>query len=310
MSSRLLSRSVTILGAVALTVVPMIPLADEASAGSREDSGPYAPYENLVEVLADFSRHLGDDLYRFPPPRDIVGEPLFDVTLERLDNFRTLHPGEMSDVLDFARAEAFLRLGRYAAAARTFGRVGALDSPLAELARSREATATEIARVHVLPEDGPTLEERLKRSKKKLEAWDRIIDETRGTAHESICRREEERLEARLLTLIIDNRSWIADGDETAVRSATFLIAKHVESQQAPSHVIRLGDLHTSLAQDYVARHAYADFDQTAFNDHVAQGLEAYARIASLDGVPEKLEADAKLAALKAYRNTVLAARW
>jgi hypothetical protein len=34
--------------------------------------------------------------------------------------------------------------------------------------------------------------------------------------------------------------------------------------------------------------------------------MEIYARIASLDGVPEKAEAEGKLRALEAYRHTVL----
>ena len=43
------------------------------AAAADDRTGPYAPYENLAEVLADFSRHLRDDLYRFPAPRDMLG---------------------------------------------------------------------------------------------------------------------------------------------------------------------------------------------------------------------------------------------
>jgi hypothetical protein len=278
-------------------------------AGAAERQGPYAPYENLIEVLADFSRHLRDDLYRFPAPKDIVGRNLFAVTLERLENFRLLHPDEMPDVIGFASAEALVRLGRYAAAARAFEHVAALDSPLAKTAEAHLAEVTEIARVHALPEDGPDLETTLARMRAKLEAWDRLIVQTTGTPYEAICRREEEHAERRVLTTIIDSRAWLADGTETAIRSAAFLVTKHVDSRTAPTHVIQLGDLYADLAREYVVAHPEADFDQQVFRQRITRALEVYSRIAGLDGIPEKPEAQAKLAALQAYHDKVLSLR-
>jgi len=279
------------------------------AAATEDRTGPYAPYENLAEVLADFSRHLHDDLYRFPAPRDMVGRSLFAVTLERLDNFRTLRPHEMNDVVGFARAEAFLRLGNYAAAARGFATVAELDTPLAATAARRHEITAEMARVSALPERGPTLEATLEAMRAKLEQWDRLVDRTEDTPDEWICRVEEERIEQRLLTTVIDNRNWLDDGTQTAVRSATFLIAKHAESKNAPTHVIRLGDLQATLAREYADAHSPATFDEQAFADRVALAVEAYARIASLDGVPEKPEAQAKLDAMHAYRQQVLSQR-
>jgi hypothetical protein len=278
-------------------------------ASAAERQGPYAPYENLIEVLADFSRHLRDDLYRFPAPKDIVGRNLFAVTLERLENFRMLHPDEMADVIGFASAEALVRLGRYAAAARAFERVAALDSPLAKTAEAHRTEVTEIERVHALPEDGPDLETTLARMRAKLAAWDRLIMQTKGTPYEGICRREEEHAERRVLTTIIDNRTWLADGIETAVQSAAFLVTKHVDSRTAPTHVIQLADLYANLARDYVVAHPEANFDEHVFSQQIARALEVYARISALDGIPEKPEAQAKLGALQAYHDKVLSAR-
>jgi hypothetical protein len=279
------------------------------AAAAEDRAGLYAPYENLAEVLADFSRHLRDDLYRFQAPRDMLGRSLFAVTLERLDNFRTLRPHEMRDVVGFARAEAFLRLGNYAAAARGFATVAELETPLAATAQRRYAITAEMADVSALPERGPTLETTLEMMRAKLEQWDRLVERTRGTPDEWICQVEEERIEQRLLTTVIDNRAWLDDGTETAVRSATFLIAKHAESKNAPTHVIRLGDLQAALAREYADAHSPATFEEQAFSDRVAHAVEAYARIASLDGVPQKPEAQAKLAAMHAYREQVLSLR-
>ena len=54
-------------------------LALPARAGDA--TGAFAPYEDLVEVLADLTWHLNDDVYRFPPPKDPTGHDLYQLTL-------------------------------------------------------------------------------------------------------------------------------------------------------------------------------------------------------------------------------------
>jgi hypothetical protein len=292
------------------TGAALLAAALTTAAGAAERTGPYAPFENLIEALADFTRHLRDDVYRFAPPRDIVGRNLFAVTLERVDNFQTLHPQDMPDVVAFAKAEALVRLGRYGPAARAFERVAALaDSPLAEPARTNLALVSEFARVSDLSESGGDLEATLAQTRAKLDAWDRCLERAAGTPYEPLARIEEERIEQRVLALIVENRSRIENGTETAVRSAAFLITKHAESRNAPAHVVRLGDLYADLAREYATEHAGGTFDDGAFNQRVEQALEVYQRIATLDGVGEKLEAQGKFAALQAYREGILASR-
>jgi hypothetical protein len=215
----------------------------------------------------------------------------------------------MTDVVGFARAEALLRIGNYDASARAFEAVSKLASPLADPARNRHAVVVELARASALPERGPTLEATLELMRAKLEQWDQVLERTRGTPDECVCRTEEESVEQRLLTTIIDNRAWLDDGTDTAVRSARFLIAKHAESKNAPSHVIRLADLHATLARECADARPPSSFDEEAFSDHVAQAVEAYTSIGSLDGVPQKPEAQAKLSALQAYRQQVISLR-
>lgn len=268
--------------------------------------GEYAPYENLVEVLADFARHLHDDLYRFPPPSDVTGGNLFAATLIRLDNFRTLHPTDMPDVVSFAKAEAYVRLGDYAKAERAFQAVADLDSPLRPLAEERGAIASAMARAAALPERTDTLEGRLASLRAKLDAWDTLVRENTGGTYDSPCRREEERIEERLLATIIENRAWLDGGADTAVGSAAFMIAKHSESANAAAHALRLADLQVALARACVGERTNGEIDEAVFGEHVAAAMEIYARIASLDGVSEKGEAEGKLRALEVYRHTVL----
>jgi tetratricopeptide (TPR) repeat protein len=273
---------------------------------AEERDGAYAPYENLIEVLADFARHLRDDLYRFPPPTDVTGGNLFAVTLTRLENFRTLHPTDMPDVVSFAKAEAYIRLGDYAKADRAFQAVARLESPLRPLALERGAVAAAMARAAELPERADTLEGRIASLRAKLDAWDTLVRDTDGGPYESVCRREEERIEGRLLATIIDNRAWLDGAADTAIGSAAFMVAKHSESAHAAAHALRLADLQAALARTCAGERTEGKLDEVAFGAHVAAAMEIYARIASLDGIPEKAEAEGKLRALEAYRHTVL----
>jgi tetratricopeptide (TPR) repeat protein len=280
-------------------------LASPPAVAAERDGG-YAPYENLIEVLADFARHLRDDLYRFPAPTDVTGGNLFAVTLTRLENFRTLHPSDMPDVVAFAKAEAYVRLGEFGKAERAFQAVARLDSPLRPLAEQRGAVAAAMGRAAELPERTDTLVDRIESLRTKLDAWDTLVRENSGEPYESVCRREEERVEGRLLATIIENRAWLDGGADMAIGSAAFMVAKHSESARAAAHALRLADLQAALARTYADDRTNGRLDEAAFGAHVAAAMEIYARIASLDGVPEKAEAEGKLRALESYRQTVL----
>src|SRR5439155_1130858 len=110
------------------------PVARAAPAGDA--TGAFAPYEDLLEVLADLTWHLKDDAYRFPPPKDPTGHDLYQLALHRLENWEKRYPGRLRDVTGHARAEALEHLGEYRTAADLYRQVAALPSPLA--ARARE----------------------------------------------------------------------------------------------------------------------------------------------------------------------------
>ena len=44
--------------------------ATPAAAKNDDATGPFAPYEDLLQVLASLTWHLRDDLYRFPTAKD------------------------------------------------------------------------------------------------------------------------------------------------------------------------------------------------------------------------------------------------
>jgi len=60
----------------ALIIIAMLVGCLTTAARAGDAVGAFAPYEDLLEVLAPVTWHLNDDLYRFPPPRDPTGHDL------------------------------------------------------------------------------------------------------------------------------------------------------------------------------------------------------------------------------------------
>src|SRR5690242_10959005 len=140
-------------------------LARPAVAGDA--AAAFAPYEDLLEVLAPLTWHLNDDLYRFPPPRDPTGHDLLQLSLARLEGWEKRFPSSFRDVTTFGRAEALERLGEYAKATDAFRQVAAMsDSPLAAAANANAGRTADFAGAAGLPEGDGDLETRLRALRK------------------------------------------------------------------------------------------------------------------------------------------------
>jgi len=274
---------------------------------AKKATGAYAPYEDVVEVVATLAWHLDDDVYRFPPPKDATGHDLYALSLDRLKSWEQRFPSRLPDVLTFARAQAMERLREYEHAADAYADVARMSSPLAEPARAAETRARRFAAAAALPEGGADVEGQLAAIKTKLEAFTALIERHRGTSYETLALVEEERLEVRAVELVVSHRQLLDKGDETAEQAIRFLIKKHADSHNLPAHVIRLGDLWTERARAYAsAHHKPLDFDSEEFTLLADHGLDAYRKIATWDGIPEKPEAQGRFTALEAYKASVL----
>jgi hypothetical protein len=279
-----------------------------APASADDATGPFAPYEDLLQVLAGLTWHLRDDLYRFPAPKDPTGYDVFKLSLGRLEAWEKRFPSRLPDVTAFARAEALERLGEYARAAAAYDDVAAhAGSELASRARAEAAHVRAFADVAALPENDANLEKRLELLRAKLDAWGDLVRRTAGTPRQSLALVEEERLEEQAARLVVAYRHVLADGDGAAERSLRFLIRKHGESKRLPTHVLALGDLYAAQLREYVEAHDRPlEFDVREFTRHCDRALDAYQKVADWDGVPEKPEAEGRFAALEAYRDAVL----
>jgi hypothetical protein len=285
-----------------------ITLAAAPAATADDATGPFAPYEDVLQVLAGLTWHLRDDLYRFPAPKDPTGYDVFKLSLGRLEAWEKRFPSRLPDVTAYARAEALERLGEYGRAASLYDQVSAHpESPLAARARDDETYARAFADAASMPEHDPNLEKQLQLLRAKLDAWGALVKRTAGTPRQSLALVEEERLEEQAARLVVAYRHVLADGDGAAERSLRFLVEKHAESKRLPSHVLALGDLYAAETREYVEAHDRPlDFDSKEFTRHCDRALDAYQKVADWDGVSEKPEAQARFAALEAYRDATM----
>ena len=291
---------------IALEAVLALLLASPARAGDA--TGAFAPYEDLLEVVADLTWHLHDDTYRFAAPKDPTGHDLYQLSLERLQSWETRYPGRLRDVTAFARGEALERLGAYNAAGRAYREAAEVASPLAERARDGAERSDVFADAAALPEEGTDLDGTLAALRRKLDVWAKVIVRYSGTPSEPLALVEEERLERRAAELVVANRRALEDGTTGAERALRFLVEKHADSKNLPAHVLRLGDFYADLARDYVTEHELPlGFDEEEFVHRADRALETYRKVATWDGAREKPEALGRFAALDAYKTAVLA---
>ena len=285
----------------------LIVLAVAGAAPAGDATGAFAPYEDLLEVLADLTWHLRDDTYRFPPPKDPTGHDLYQLALRRLENWEKRYPGRLRDVTGFARAEALEHLGEYQPAADLYRQVAALPSPLAEPARRGAERAGVFAGAAALPEDAPEAAGALGALRRKLDAWGTVVARYGGTPWEPEALAEEERLEAMAARVVVEERRALEEGPTAAERALRFLVQKHADSKELPGHILRLADFYAELAREYVQSHERPlAFDEDEFVRQADRALDTYRKVSTWDGAREKPEAQARFAALDAYKTAVL----
>jgi hypothetical protein len=290
---------------VALALLALLAVPRAAPAGDA--TGAFAPYEDLLEVLADLTWHLHDDTYRFPPPKDPTGHDLYQLALRRLEHWEKRYPGRLRDVTTFARAEALEHLSEYAAAADLYRQVTTMGSPLSDRARLGAERANVFVDSSSRPEAGADLDATLAALRTKLDAWAKVVKLYDGTPYEPAALVEEERLERLTARLVVENRRALTNGPESSERALRFLIEKHADSKDLPLHILHLADLYADLARDYVVEHERPlAFDADEFTHRADRALDTYRKVATWDGSREKPEAQARFAAFDAYKTSVL----
>jgi len=270
------------------------------------------PYESLTQILADFSLHRADDLYRLGYPRDITGINLFRATLKRLDNFQTLNPGLYADIVAVTRGQLQERLGNYSAAAAAYASAGANAS---EEMRSLAAQYSE--RVNLLaaavnrPLDSSSLARYAADLELKRNDLLRLSQQFAGTPYAPLARIEAENADVERVILLFNSRYVTPNGLNESMREANALLERHKDSARELQHQILVADFYSQAAHEYAALHSpeRADFDSAEFDPLTNAARELYFRVSQKDGTQEKLEARAKLQALESFIRRIHSSR-
>jgi hypothetical protein len=286
----------------------LIVIAAPPAVRAGDTPGVAAPYEDLIEVLAILTWHMRDDAYRFPAPKDPTGRDVYKLALARLQSWEKRFPGRMLDVTTLGRAQALERLGEFDRARAAYAEVeGMTTSPLARKGREGAERATAFAEAAALPEGGDGVDEELSSLRRKLDAWGALVERYKDTPYGAMALVEEERLERATTRLVVDHRRDLERGNETAEKALRFLIEKHADSKLLPAHILRLGDFYAELARQYVSEHERPlSFDEDAFTSLTDRALDTYHKVAAWDGAREKPEAQARFAALEAWKRATL----
>jgi tetratricopeptide (TPR) repeat protein len=267
----------------------------------------YAPYESLLELIADVQGHLDDDIYRFGYPRDLTGQNLFKASIVRLVNYQRLYPDEFNDVIEMALAQCHERLGDYKEAIADYREVSRLSAAgagkeaaaLAKLAQERMAIAEEFRSAVNAEVNRESLSGYLADAEQRLQRLDALVERYHASGYEPLARLEREQAEVEYATVIGENRNVLPGGGgvEKAVAAYQRVIDENEESKNISAHRMRLADLYYELAAEYVALTPpeRGEFEVAVFEGFLDRAIRGYYEVSRAAGYDERAEGQMKL---------------
>ncbi len=261
------------------------------------------PAENLLIIVADIQRHINDDVYRYPYPRDFTGQNVFRSALIRLANYEALYPNKMTDVVALAKAQAFEKLTAYEEALANYEIAAtSKDAAIAQTAKKGAARVRRFIEVVRQSLDQSGLRTYERDLQKLIRDLDSLANEFKGTPHQCLALLERERAQMLLAEFYISMRFIQPYSVDDALLQLRRNIEQNRESKRRYRHRMMLGDLYYALATQYLVK-ADADgpdFNWKQFEAYANAARAEYDSVSRADGFPEKPEARAKLLALEA----------
>lgn len=275
---------------------------------ARSDKQMPYPHESILSALAELKIWLRSDPYREEPGRDLEGQNIFRATLTRLDSIDPLTGPEYDDILAFARAECFERLGNWKSAEEQFQRVAGMGTSLSEeagirliwvkrfLAARREPPSLDNLADYLDYLDGQTVQfEQLRRSGPMF-------------PYDSYIMIELERIQEQKAAFLFMNRAVIKDASTRAIATQEALLKAHAASRRIGEHELALGGFYEGLARDYLRLHPpqWSGFDEEQWLAWIEKARELYNKAAERDGDLAKPEAQARLRTVEALATRTL----
>jgi tetratricopeptide (TPR) repeat protein len=263
----------------------------------------YVPAGDLLDIVKDFQRLMKEDTYRFPIPKDVTGVNIMKATLVRLEDYEKKNPGKFTDIVQYNKALALERLREYDQAtayyrkvAETGGRLGAEAAKNAEVLEVFQRILEK-----PLPSEDPF--KYIQALDEKVAAWNQLIQKYRGSPYEYLARVEEERIDRAKVAFVEANRYRLKEGNQIVILGYSQLVTKHRQSKNIYRFLIDFGDFYALLAKEYASQYdpEGLTFDFKVFDQFVKSALKLYSEVAQVDGIVEKLEAQAKVEAMRGF---------
>lgn len=269
---------------------------------SVDRRAPY-PHESVLSAVAELRIFLRLDPYRELPGEDLTGQNIYRATLARLDTLDLTTGAEYADILAFARAECYERLGLWAEAVAQFEATSEAGTSLSEESAARGDWAKKILELQRPP--SPTIVARGYAN--HLDARLLRVEGLRGKAppypYDSLLLVLAEDTLAEKALFLFASRFVLPDATEGGVDAAQRLVDEHPLSRRRGEHLLLLGGFYEALARDYATLQdpARGRFDEGPWREWVEMALALYRQASQADGDPAKPEAQARLRTLEAF---------
>ena len=239
------------------TALLLLSVAVSAGCRSLPESPPEIPAEaaagsnhTLTLIVAQLQMHLRDDTYRSQRFLDESGNDVFEVALWQLDRLQRRRAMPVSAwanvdvVIEYARARALERLRRYRESRDAYKRVALSGSLLQEPAFEAQGIMGRFSKYSGSPRRELDAEERLPWIEHRVEKWQELAWEYRGTSYAPLALEEAEAWSMARVEAVLEQQ-----GIEQGIASCRRLIERHRVSKLYASHLIRLGDLYAEGAR-------------------------------------------------------------
>jgi tetratricopeptide (TPR) repeat protein len=273
------------------------------SSRSATPEARYVPAGDLLDIVKDYQRLAREDTYRFPIPKDVTGINIMKATLVRLDDYERKNPGQFTDIVQFNKALALERLREYDQAAALYRKVAETEGRLGSEAAKNAEVLDDFLRIfdRTIPVDDPF--KYIAGLDDKVAAWNALIKKHQGTPYEFMARVEEERIDRAKVAFVEANRGRLKEGNQLTIVGYSQLVTKHQQSKNIHRYLLDFGDFYLLLAKEYASQYDPEGlaFDSKVLDQFVKSALKLYSEVAQVDGIVEKLEAQAKIEATRAF---------
>ena len=262
------------------------------------------PAENLLLIIADIQRHVRDDVYRFPYPQDVNGQNIFRSAIVQLSNYEKLYSGRNTDLVAYAKGEAYERLCAFKEAGLNYEKAQASsDDDIKKAASTAFERCKAFSEVADRDLDRSALRPFEDDLKKQIDDFNGLADKYRDTPYGCLALVERERAQTQLAEFYIMFRFMQPYSTDMVLKQFKKNIQDNSTSKRKYEHHLLLGNFQYELAREYTLLHdpEGPDFDLKSFLGFTNDARAELEIVEKADGYDEKQEAKGLADALEGF---------